>query len=194
MTWTATSPISGSKWDGPSGCPIISPSNWHVQVLDNLTVLASHDHSGSAGEGLFVPPASFFPAIDNDTFSAFFPTACTGWIKETAPTGSNAAWIYNGVVATSTLDASIAYDIYTRTGTYTLDLYGNLPAGLSRGVLTACINGSGIGTMGYGSNNSVCGFSINTNGEKTLTLIVSSCIENEYTVKFSAIYIRRTGS
>ena len=51
MAYTSTSSISSSVWYGPGGSPIISPSQWQTQVVNNLAVLAVHDHSASAGEG-----------------------------------------------------------------------------------------------------------------------------------------------
>ena len=191
-SWTTTCAISGTVWDGPSGCPIISPSNWQTYVLDNLTVLSVHNHSGSAGEGLFVPPGSFFPAMDNDYFSAFFPTASLNWVQETQ---GGAIQVYNGVIATSTQNACVTYDVYLRTGTYTLDIHGLRSTGETDGRFTACINGASVGVAPAGVYfTSVCGFSVSNAGEKQLALKIETNGGSTYIAKFSAINIRRTGS
>lgn len=129
-SFTSTSPFSGSVWDGPTGSPIVSPSNWQTQVLDNLTVFENHNHSGSAGEGIAVIAGSFFPTIDNDYFSAMFPVASTGWNLRVA----SAVHLFGGACAT-TYGASIAYDVYLRSGVYTIQ--GGFYLG---GVTTGCID------------------------------------------------------
>jgi len=116
MAYTSTSSIGGSQWYGPDSCPIISPSRWQTQVLDNLCVLALHDHSGSAGEGsaslisTIVPPAG-----QRDFMSPFFPSASTNWSLEIVNN-----WPGAGRVSTSTNGASITYDVYLGTGIHTI--------------------------------------------------------------------------
>ena len=150
MVFTTTSPISGSIWDGPSGSPILAASNWNTQVINNLAILAAHNHSGSAGEGQIISTntliASPAPTRDSDYFSGFFPTASTDWKLVLS---SN--WFLGGFASTCTQNATISYDVYLRPGQYRLGfLRGQSP---SHGIITACIDGSAIFTSdGYNIN------------------------------------------
>lgn len=145
MAFTSTSPISGSVWDGPgTTCPIISPSNWQTQVLDNLTVLANHNHSGSAGEGIEIIAGSFFPTIDDDIFSGFFPVASTNWDFKGA-----SILPYSGMISSSIDGASISYDLYLRSGVYTINSYHIQQGEASRyGATKVCIDSTLTGCVG----------------------------------------------
>ena len=193
MAFTSTCVISGTVWDGPSGCPIISPSNWQTYVLNNLCVLALHDHSGSAGEGIIFS-ASNFPAIDNDYFTAFFPTASTNW-NITVDTGN----YLNGYVLSTGSGNPISYDVYMRSGTYLLKILTITNA--SQGILTACLNKISIGTMDLYSGAQVANttaslsFAASGAGTRQLTFVVSTknALSEDFVSRITAIYLRRTG-
>lgn len=199
-SWTSTSPISGSKWDGPTGCPIISPSNWQEQVLDNLTVLANHNHSGSAGEGVGTL-SGFAPAVDNDRFSAFFPTACNGWVIENN-SGSFSEWVpFYGVVATSTQGAWIGYDVYLRPGaSYSVTILGGKEA-TPGGIITGCIGGSRFNAsnnFAFGGNATIVEYTmtipsamIANSGEHQLAFAMDTSSTGSYVGRISYIVVRR---
>ena len=192
-TFTATCRFGGTVWDGPSGCPIVSPSNWQKYVLDNSCVLALHDHSGSIGEGQ-VLAGSYFPAIDSDHFSAFFPVASSNWDRN-----SDGNVMLAGEVSTAIQSATIAYDVYLRSGTYRLRIISG--CGTDMGILTACVNGSAIGTFDLyaaaaGNNrNASLSFAVSGAGEKTLTFAPDT--KNVSSAGYSAclawISVARTG-
>ncbi len=143
MAWQAPSSVSSSPWYGPGSSPIISPSRWTQQVLNNLCVLALHNHSGSTGEGastLSTALQSFTGQAD--VISPFFPSASTNWSLFTST-----CWPGNGAISTSTNGASITYDVYWGPGTHNVDFfYGK---GSSFGIITACVTGnSPVGTNG----------------------------------------------
>ena len=196
-SWTAPSTISGSKWFGPGSSPIISPSNWDAQVLSNLCVLSVHDHSGSAGGGVTLA-ASLFPAIDNDQFSPFFPTASTNWSRE-----NNTNWLLMGIVSTSNNNATIAYDVYLRDGTYQLDFLSG--CGSAMGILVACLNGTCITSASWNLYKSdaetanVCAgisFTASGYGERQLTFAVnaSDASSTGYIARLNMMSVRRTGA
>lgn len=195
--WTTPSLFSTSAWDGPSGCPIISPSRWEALVLANSCVLAVHDHSGSAGEGVALT-ASLFPAIDNDQFSPFFPTASANWVRE-----NNTSWLLRGCVSTSTNNGTISYDIYLRSGTYQLDFLSG--CGSAMGIVVACLNGtcmagaswdcykSGAETANAGASVS---FTASGYGERQLTFAVngSNVSSTGYIARLNMMSVRRIGA
>ena len=170
-SWTATSPISGSKWDGPSGCPIVSPSNWQAQVLDNLTVLAGHDHSGSAGEGASIIAASLFPTLDSQFVSALFPSACAGTWSIGINTDKNSVGFNK--VSTCTIGACIAYPIYIRDGVYEVSLQNISVAGTAS--VSYYIN-SDLVWQGTGATGAfACKlYSSSTHGEGIFKIVVAS--------------------
>jgi len=196
-TWTAPSLFSTSAWNGPGGSPIISPSRWDALVLANACVLAVHDHSGSAGEGIAFA-ASLFPAIDNDQFSPFFPTASTNWSRENRTT-----WLLMGCVSTSTNGDAISYDVYLRDGTYQLDFLSG--CGSAMGIVVACLNGtcmtgaswdcykSGAETANVGASVS---FTASGYGERQLTFAVNGSQVNStgYIARLNMMSVRRTGA
>ena len=186
-SWTATSPISGSKWDGPSGCPIVSPSNWQTQVLDNLTVLAGHDHSGSAGEGIAITVASLFPTVDSEVRSALFPSASSsGWAIE-LETGKNTFGFIR--VSTCTVGASITYPIYVRDGTYELSIEGGAN---SNARVTIYIDSDIVVADHTWLGATTCVlYSSSTYGEKVLKFIMSGSNAANPKVSFSGFGIFR---
>ena len=192
-SWTSTSPISGSVWDGPTGSPIISPSNWQRQVLDNLTVLANHNHSGSAGEGQSFA-ASFFPSLDNDYFSPFFPTASSNNWSYLVNQNSRA----NGLT-TSACGASVAYDVHLRHGTYTIKTLwsfgGANPSGIPNAILGGSDLGLGTSTAGGGIR-TWAGVSVSAAGEYQLAFRIgaSRALSTVYNATLGRIAIWRTGS
>lgn len=195
MAYTAPCAISGAGWDGPSGCPIISPSRWQTMVLDNLCVLALHDHSGSAGEATTFA-TSLFPAIDNDYFSPFFPTGSANWSLNNRTSG----WLLLGVANTCTQGATISYDIYLRSGTYQLNFLSGCNA--SAAILTCCVNGSSAGTVDLYdsvSSSNVSGsisFTASGAGERQLTFAADTRNASSagYIAELNLISLRRTGA
>lgn len=196
-SWTTPSAISGTVWDGPSGCPIVSPSNWTNQVLSNLCVLSVHNHSGSAGEGIALAGSSF-PAIDNDSFSPFFPTASTNWSIENI-----SGWVLAGVVSTSNLNATISYPLYLRDGTYQLNFLSG--CGSAMGIITTCLNGTciiGASFDCYKSGaetaniNASVSFTASNFGERQLTFAInaSGASSTGYIARLNMISINRTGA
>ena len=199
-TFVSTSPISGSDWDGPTGCPIISPSNWQAQVLDNLTILANHNHSGSAGEGIAVVAASFFPTIDNDYFSAMFPVASTGAVVRSVGGLTTSVPAAGGVRLTGD-GATVEYDIYTRTGEYNIGAYMWQDATDSLvGVVNVFIDNACIGTMqgeitiGDGVlYNRIAGASLVGAGERRLKLSLTASAGGTC-VGVSYLFVRRVSN
>lgn len=195
MPFTATCRFSGTAWDGPSGCPIVSPSNWDTYVRNNTCILAIHNHSGSLGEGQ-VLPGSWFPAIDSDHFSAFFPVASTNWNR-----GGDANLMLVGALKTATQNAIASYDVYLRDGTYRLRVITG--CGPNFAILTACINGSQIATIDcyraaadVDNNNASVSFTASGAGEKTLTFATDTknASSGGYTAEITYISIVRTGN
>lgn len=205
MAFTSGCWFAGNQWDGPTGCPIISPSNWTTYVLNNLCVLALHDHgavgtSASAGEGK-VLAGSLFPALDYDHFSGIFPIASTNWTRETRGT-----YLLNFAVATSTQSATIDYDIYIRSGTYKLTFLA--ACGSAMGVITACVNGSSIGTVDryksgveeniatYANVAASLSFTSSGAGEKKLTFTADTKNTNSagFIARINSIQVLRTGN
>lgn len=137
MAYTSTSPVSSSPWYGPQSSPIISPSRWQTQVLDNLCILALHNHSGSAGEGsASLSTCSITSTGQQGYLTPFFPNASTNWILET---GIN-TWPGYSRVSTSSNGASITYSLYLGTGIHSFKFfYGK---GSSFGIITASLKGS----------------------------------------------------
>ena len=199
-SFTTTSPFSGSVWDGTTGCPIISPSNWQRLVLDNLEVLANHDHSGSAGEGTAVLAASFFPTIDNDYFSAMFPTASSGTVTlqtSCAVGGTNNTFLRGGVVLAG--DGSTAeYDVYLRSGVYSVGAYV-FGVGATGGVLvyldSACIGSLTLTQLdGNGGIRIIDGASVTGAGERRLKVIHSASIGSGASFMINYFMIRRVSA
>ena len=196
MAYTNPCAISGGQWDGPSGCPIISPSRWQTDVLDNLCALALHNHSGSAGEGGITFVASSFPAIDNDAFSPFFPTASANW----SLTNRTSNWLLLGVATTVTQGASISYDVYLRDGTYQLNFLSGCNS--KAAIITCCISGASVGSVDLYdsvSSSNVSGsisFSITGAGERQLTFATDTKNDSStgYEADINFIAIRRTGA
>src|SRR3990167_5628815 len=138
MAYSSPSFISSSQWFGPSSCPIISSLSWQTQVLDNLCVLALHNHAASAGEGASNLSSCVISFTGQKEYiSPFFPSGSTNW----QPVFTQAAtWGISGNVSTSTNNASISYDVYWGTGLHTAYfLYGK---GSSFGLITACLSGN----------------------------------------------------
>lgn len=188
MAYTSPSPLPNAIWNGPNGSPIISPSQWQTQVVDNLAILAIHNHSGSAGEGASTLSANTgFGGGQRETITPFFPSACTSWVYASALT-----WPGGGHISTSTNGASISYDVYWGTGVHTAYVfYGK---GSSFGRFTACLSGASVfsGTASYDGYKS--GAEQPPSGASALTQVASFQF-NIYTVaEFSASGSAVTGS
>lgn len=200
MAWTSVSLMSTSAWNGPGGSPIISPSRWQTQVIDNLCVLALHNHSGSAGEGGTSFSSSAFPAIDNDAFSGVFPTASTNWLLQLQAMPNGLYPLY-GYVSTSTQNATISYTTYLRSGTYKLEYLSG--CGSAMGIITTCINGSSVFTTDrYNSGAELdaqpvsASFTASGFGERLLTFAIDTknVSSNGYIARICHISLRRTGN
>ncbi len=136
MAYTSTSPVSSSPWYGPGSSPIISPSRWQTQMLDNLCVLALHNHAASAGEGASSFSSSvIFATGEIANIYPFFPSASTNWSDRI-----DSAWMSNGNVSTSTNGASITYNVYWGVGVHTVWFYYG--KGSSFGIITGCATGA----------------------------------------------------
>jgi len=199
VAFTTTSPFSSSTWNGPSGCAIISPSQWQAQVLDNINVLSEHNHSGSVGEGLSFS-ASVFPAIDNDIFSCFFPIQSLGaWAR-----GYDTTFLYNGaIVPNGALNTCIAFPVYLRSGMYSLSILCQTAsdAGTATATLWSGTASQSIGSLDFYSTptaaNQILSFTFTASGggERLLILRLSSSNvgSNGYYAYLQAISINRTG-
>lgn len=144
MAYTSTSSIGASVWYGPNSCPIISPSRWQTQILDNLCALSLHDHSGSLGEGASVLSSAVVPLSgQEEMITPFFPNGSTNWVLETDinnNNGSTLVWPGYARMSTSTNGASISYDVYLGVGVHTI--WAMVGKGSSFGFLTACLSGT----------------------------------------------------
>src|SRR3990167_10267437 len=178
MAWTSVSLMSTSAWNGPSGSAIISPSKWQTQVLDNLCVLALHNHSGSAGEGATLT-ASAQAGMDVDRFFPFLPVASLGtWtiVRE----GASVANPYFGDFYMSTCgasNASIVYDVYTRQGTYRVGLTclrSSSTANISIHLDNIFVGSAIVYAGGAGSNFDTSYFNVSL-FQSACSLIISAC-------------------
>lgn len=193
-TFTSVSLVSTSPWYGPSSCPIISPSRWAQQVLDNLCVLALHNHSGSLGEG-----ASTFSAIANiptgqqEVINPYWPTASTNWFLQ-----RNTNLYDEFEVGTCTNGASITYSVYLGTGLHTIQLlYSRSACG---GILTGCLSGgsnlaspSSIDTQASGVRSYPAG-SLATTASGTATMQFRVYTTEEFSASGSAVTGSLVGS
>lgn len=137
MAYTSPSYIGNAIWNNAAGSPVISPSRWQTQVLDNLCALAAHDHSGCPGAGASTLSSSLvtFGGM-REVISPFFPSASNGWNLDVP----RANWPGGGAMSASTVGASIAYDVYLSPGIHTVQFfYGK---GSAFGIITGCLSGA----------------------------------------------------
>lgn len=137
MAYTSPSYIGNAIWYNTASMPVISPSRWQTQVLDNLCALAIHDHSGCPGAGASTLSSSLvtFGGM-REMISPFFPSASTSFNLDIP----RANWPGGGAVSASTNSASIAYDVYFSPGVHSVKFfYGK---GSAFGIITASLEGA----------------------------------------------------
>jgi len=165
-SWTALTPV-------PPGT-LVSPS-FIDAILDDITILSTHSHSGSAGDGsnVLAPNTRLssqqvvgFNLSKHYMLPHIVPASNNGWGTVTYTASLISSWVYDGMyLQTDSFAASGASLIYNipvvmpeGSASVSVNVYFTSLKGPNAGCIAACINGASQGLIGGingGGNNSL---------------------------------------